>query len=96
MQQPPPTDDEPTERQRRKLLASILRSAPNSLLIANAVILTVIVGALLWYRWAVTQDARWLFAAGVLSLLVLTLLLSLHRLGPRRLPPSTRRPPPPP
>lgn len=78
-----------------------LRSIPRSLLIANAVILTVIVDALLWYRWAVdpTQNAGWLFAAGVLSLLVLTLLLNLRRLGlgliqrphPQQAPPSARR-----
>lgn len=55
-----------------------LRSIPRSLLIANAVLLTVIVDAMLWYRWAVTQNAGWLFAAGVLTLLVLTLLLNLR------------------
>lgn len=66
-----------------------LRSIPRSLLIANAVLLTAIVDALLWYRWAVTQNAGWLFAAGVLSLLVLTLLLNPWRFGPRRAIPSS-------
>lgn len=63
-----------------------LRSIPRSLLIANAVLLTIVIDALLWYRWATnpTQNAGWLFAAGVLALLVLTLLLNLHRLEPPR------------
>lgn len=77
--------DRPLDRPRStlsrlsSLLARLILSLPTSLLIANAVILTVLIDALLWYRWAVTGGAGWLFAAGVLSLLALTLLLHLAR-----------------
>lgn len=79
-----PTDAQSNQLSSPRTACNVPGLDTPSLLIANATAITIVVDALLWYRWAVgpMQNAGWLFDDDILSLLVLTLLLNLRRLTP--------------